>query len=379
MKKPTLKDIAISSLVLNADNIRFNGKVTLDGVKLPNTMNIESMKTIIKDTFAEKGSFVGRLVVEETDDGKYKVLCGNRRTAAAQELFVDPTISVELKNHLAKLPCEVYSDLTDDERRSLVNDQRSQHFRYSEIVALAWKLQANGWNFPQIALELWPNFIPHSGVGIQREKEVNEAKSDSERKTIITRWLKGKLGNEILASAQLGRRVRQAFLLGILKKEGNLPVLYTGDDGKPVYQEPEFNVNQARTLELGKLKAKEIAEWTYENGSPEFNEAIERYRREDNGESAPPIVRPSNADLERQEKDFTRSKAAKAALEYAQGKKPTWFADADDEARRLELVTEKLVLIRDQITNSDVKEFIQLVLSGDPLDPMFEATLQKWC
>src|SRR4051812_7232634 len=104
--KPKQKDIPLELLYENPDNPRFHKGQMVFGVNVKDTTNIDTMAMVIR----EAGAVPERLAVEEMPDGKFKVLRGNRRLLAARKLVVDPTTSQELAKHLAKLPCDVYSD-----------------------------------------------------------------------------------------------------------------------------------------------------------------------------------------------------------------------------------------------------------------------------
>lgn len=365
-QKFSQRDIALDKLVLNPDNLRFKGGTAVDGINVQDTYNLGTMKDVIK----AEGNIPGRLVVEEQANGTFVVLAGNRRTAAAKELVADGTTAVELAETLAKLPCNVYKDLNDRARRDLINDQRSQKYMRSELVAYIWRLQMSGMSFPEIADHVWMQMATYAAGGARKIADVERCKTDAERKKEITTWLKGTVDNVILACGKLGPRVRRALLLYEMSIDGISPVLGKDEKDQPIYESCEFKPSQGRCGELRKAQ-KNDPNWTATAGGAEFNALINKYIREDKGldENGEPIPdSPTRPTAERliDQKNLTKSNAGKVAIDFARGLKVLHYADVDDEAYRVERLQEIALKLRDGIKNDLVKQCVQMFLTGKP-------------
>ncbi len=365
--KFTAKDIQIEKLLQNPDNLRFSGGSVVDGVKVTDTYNVGTMKDVIR----AEGGIPGRLVVEDNGDGTFTTLAGNRRLRAAKEMVIDPSITVELVEVLKKLPCNVYKDLTERQRRDLVNDQRSQKYMRSEVDVHIWRLQSAGYTFPEIAEYIWPQFATYAGQGAQKLVEIEQCGSDADRKKVITTWLKGSVDNVILRCGKLGPRVRKAMLLYDMALDGISPIKGTDEKGQPIYELAEFKPTQGRCAELWKAQ-KADPNWTPEAGSPEFNALINKYILQDKGinpdtgEMLSAAPARASVELLNDQTKRTQSKACKVALEFAKGLKPLHYADVDNIAYRMEQCHEVMLKHRETITNAAVLEIVQGVLTNDP-------------
>lgn len=382
------KDIGVDKLHINPENLRFRKGMVVDGIKVVDTYNSGTMKDVIR----EQNGIPGRLVVEEfaapdgplgeqlVSEGKakagevyYIVLAGNRRLTAVQEMLADKTTSVELVEQLQKLPCNVYKNLDDQQRRELVNDQRSQRYQRAELVTYIWRLQAGGLSFADICMFVWQQMIGYTGQGQKMLPKIEACKTQDERKKVITTWLKGTLDSVILNCGKMGPRVRRALLLSDMLIDGIAPIISQDSDGNPVYETPEFKPSQGRCLELARAKKADEqspAGWDPDKGGNEFNATIAKFIREDKGvdEFGNPIQGPpQRASVEQlnNQKGLTQSRAAKAALEIASGKPVLQFADFDAEARRLELLVEVGTKHKDHVKDKKVKEFLTIFLTGD--------------
>jgi hypothetical protein len=264
-------------------------------------------------------------------------------------------------------------NLDDQQRRELVNDQRSQRYQRAELVTYIWKLQAGGMSFADICMFVYPQMIGYTGQGQKMLPKIDACKTQDERKKVVTEWLKGTLDSIILTAGKLGPRVRRALLLSDMMIDGIAPVIGKDSEGEPIYETPEFKPSQGRCRELARAKKADEqspAGWTPENGGSEFNATLAKFIREDKGvdENGNPIQGPAQrASVEQlsNQKTLTQSRAAKAALEIASGKPVLQFADFDAEARRLELLTDVATKYKDGVKDKKVKEMLTIFLTGD--------------
>jgi hypothetical protein len=340
----------------------------------------------MKDVIREQNGIPGRLTVEEfkapegplghqvkAGEVYYITYAGNRRLSAAKELVDDKSVSQELAATLQKLPCNIYRDLDDEQRRELVNDQRSQRYARAELVLYCWRLQAAGLSAKQIAMFVWQQMITYTGQGQKMVPKIEACKTLEERTQVITVWLKGTLETIILNCGKMGPRVRRALLLSDMLIDGIAPEIGQDADGNPIYETPEFKPSQSRCSELARAKKKDLqspAGWDPEHGGPTFNEAIARFIREDKGvdefgNRLPEAPQRATVEKLTDQKGLTQSRAAKAALEIAAGNPVLQFADFDAEARRLELLVETATKLKDGIKNPIVKEYTKILLTGD--------------
>lgn len=378
------KDVPIGKLHVNPDNLRFRKGMKVDGISVVDTYNSGTMKDVIR----QHNGIPGRLNVEEfvgpegplgdkipAGEVYYITLAGNRRLTAAQEMLDDKSTAQELVEILQKLPCNVYKNLDDEQRRELVNDQRSQRYARAEIVMTCWRYQAAGLSYADIAMFMWQQMVTYTGQGQKMLPKIEACKTLEERKKVVTTWLKGSLDTIILSCGKMGPRVRRALLLSDMLIDGIAPEVGKDSEGNPIYETPEFKPSQGRCLELARAKKADEqspAGWDPERGGTEFNATIAKFIREDKGvdESGQPIpATPQRQSVEAltTQKSLTQSKAAKAALEIASGKPVLHFADLDSEARRLEQLTEIALKYKDGITDPKVKEFTKILLTGDSL------------
>lgn len=376
------KDLPIEKLYINPENLRFKAGMKIDGIQVVDTYNSGTLKDVIK----AQGGVPGRLVVEEfkapngplgsqfkPGEVYYITLAGNRRLNAAKELVADGTTGKELVEMLQKLPCNIYVDLDDQQRRELVNDQRSQRYQRAELVAYCWRLQAAGLTFSQIAMFVWPQMIGYTGQGQKMLPRIEACKDLTERTKVVTQWLKGTLDTIILSCGRMGPRVRRALLLSDMLIDGIAPVIGKDSEGEPIYEKPEFKPSQGRCSELARAKKADEQSpggWDPEKGGAEFNATIAKFIREDKGlnEAGEPIppqpVRKSIEALKNQ-RDITNSRVGKAALEIAAGKEQLQFADFDAEAKRLEDLVEVGIQYKDGIKDAKVAAFLKILLTGD--------------
>lgn len=382
------KEIAVDKLHVNPENLRFRKGMVIDGIKVVDTYNSGTMKDVIR----EQGGIPGRLVVEEFNapdgplgeqlinegvlkagDVYYVTLAGNRRLTAVQEMLSDKTTSVEFIDILSKLPCNVYKNLDDQQRRELVNDQRSQRYQRAELVSYIWRLQAGGLSFADICMFVWSQMIGYTGQGQKMLPKIEGCKTQEDRKKVITVWLKGTLDSVILSCGKMGPRVRRALLLSDMLIDGIAPEIAKDSEGNPIYEMPEFKPSQGRCLELARAKKADEQTpggWSPETGGNEFNATIAKFIREDKGvdENGNPVSGPpQRASVEQltNQKTLTQSRAAKAALEIASGKPVLQFADFDAEARRMELLTDVAVKLKDGVKDPKVKALLKIFLTGD--------------
>jgi len=378
------KDLPIGKLHINPDNLRFRKGMKVDGIAVVDTYNVGTMKDVIRD----QHGIPNRLVVEEhtapegplgdkiaAGDVYYITLAGNRRLNAAQELVADGTTSKELVETLQKLPCNVYKSLDEEQRRELINDQRSQRYARAEIVLTCWRYQAAGMSYADIAMFVAPQMVTYTGQGQKMIPKIEACKTLEERKKVITTWLKGTLDTIILSCGKMGPRVRRALLLSDMLIDGIAPEVGKDSEGNPIYETSEFKPSQSRCLELARAKKADEQSpggWDPEKGGVDFNAAIAKFIREDKGvdECGNPLPTQSqrqSVEALQNQKTLTQSKAAKAALEIASGKHVLHFADLDSEARRLEQLVDVALKYKDGITDPKVKEFTKILLTGDQL------------
>jgi hypothetical protein len=375
-------DVPIGKLHVNPDNLRFRKGMQVDGINVTDTYNTGALKDVTRT----QGGIPGRLNVEEfkapagplghqlkAGEVYYITLAGNRRLTAAKELVDDGSTPSALVDALQKLPCNVYKDLDDEQRRELVNDQRNQRYARAELVLYCWRLQMAGLSYAQIAMFVYQQMITYTGQGQKMLPKIEACKTLEERTKVITTWLKGTLDTIILNCGKMGPRVRRALLLSDMLIDGIAPVIGQDSEGNPVYETPEFKPSQGRCSELARAKKKDEASpggWDPERGGAEFNATIAKFIREDKNvdELGNPLPNePQRASVEKlsEQKGLTQSRAAKAAIEIASGRPVLQFADFDAEARRLELLVETASKLKDGIKNKDVKEYTKILLTGD--------------
>jgi len=341
----------------------------------------------MKEQILAIGRVTDSIVVEPHPDqkGKYRVLKGNRRTLAAQELIDDPNLAQGVHEAISKLEADVHEGLSDRERLSLVYDHGQQNqLTRAEIVVAVWKLSRNTWTEREIAVAMYQALARFTG----QLKKINEAQhvtDPKEREKFITKWLHGTVGNYLLAAETMGEFIRSQVYLAELSADRPL-----NDKEKAAVV---FSTSRTRINELNSAKQKDKKEggwnpldhWLKEEafmalspeqqkdyvktetghfirkdeGGAEFNATIERFIKEDTSETSPKETRMTMKDLERRS-DAARSGDLRRVYQRIMGKPVEGFDfDAlDTEMHRRDKVFDFVRGNIDNIKDQTVRELL---------------------
>ncbi len=338
MNKPVSKNVSIMSLVVDTNvNIR-----DIDNYDIP----------AIKIQIASTGRILQAIVVKETEvKDIYLVLAGNRRTLAGQELYQEADCPSDLKEALSKVSILIYKDLTPSEELSLILDHGTQKgVNRHEMVRAVWRMDKAFYSEAQIANQLYFALAKYTG----KELKLNSLSANQKlREAELKKWFHGTLGGYMLAAARMGPYVREQFLLTAKSED------------KTLKEEEKLDVRMSRlrVTQLNAAKTGEKDVWTPEDGSPTFNELLEKFKQEDAGEiGKEKSTRPSVKDLSAKADTFSSPMLRKAFLLAAEGSsdKTLGLEAEDEEYCRMAKV---FAVLRDQV--NDIKdEALKSLING---------------
>lgn len=320
----------------------------------------------MKEQILAIGRVTDSLVVEPHPDqkehkGKFRVLKGNRRTLAVQELLNDPQLPTGVHEAISKLECDVQEGLSDRERLELVYDHGQQNqLTRAEIVVAIWKLANNGWTEADITVRMYQALARFTGQ-LKKISEVQRITDPKDREKAIKKWLHGTVGNYLLAANEMGEFVRTQLYLAELSADRPLT---DEEKGRVV-----FSVSRTRINELNSAKQKDkkdsswnpLSAWPAPKGEggTEFNATIERFITEDSSDTGPRETRMTMKDLERRA-DAARSHNLRQVYQRVAGKPVEGFDfDAlDVEMFRVDKVQRTIIGAMDGVKDKNVKELL---------------------
>ncbi len=314
----------------------------------------------MKDDIIRMGRITDPLTVMECLSGELKVLKGNRRALAGQELDADPALPNNLKEALQKVDVHIYkeSDLTTEDITKLIIDQGGQKpLAKVEVLKTVWRLARQFFSEKQIGQML---YFPLADYSDNRRKLAEMPKDKIGREKFLVTWFRGTLSGYMLSVLRMPMFVQEVFihfheLMDRKPKEGEKCLV---------------KMTRPRVVELSKAKSKDEEEkkWDFENGGPNFLQVWEKYKKEDAGEiTAEEKKRWSLADT-KQKADNFKSDIVRKSLLATTGEEQRDLVDLDDEVFRLNNVKKVLAEKWDGIKDVNVKEFARLILGGKPGD-----------
>lgn len=313
------------------------------------------------DQVVEAGAIHTPLVI----DGKTKqVLQGFRRATVAQRILANQAYSAELRNAMKRLPVNIYSDLTDNERSSLIHDKGvSKGVGRAELIRSSWRMIKQGFSEKEISNHLRHEIARYTG----NSSKLNTLPDDVQaREKMVQKWFHGTVGQFFIASFLLGPRVQNAVILSALTEDNLIP---KDDNGVPTMK-PEFVAKRGRILELT-AAAKQDKEANLWNSTkftgPAFEAKIAEYITEDTtGVSAPKVTAMSKAKLEEFVNTSCKSAISRATANRVYGPVPE-FPDLDTQAARWEAVQPILERYVENIANDEVREVVARILHTENL------------
>jgi hypothetical protein len=285
----------------------------LQGGRIQNPPSVEKLKTSINGF-------------------EYRVLRGNRRLFAAQEMLADPTTPAEIVDALHKIECLVYSDLTEGERMDLVVDHDQKSLSSTEVLMTVWRLSKAMYSEKEIASKLY--FLLASYTG-RADKLAEVPDHGPERATFLTKWFHGTLGNYLLKVQQFPEYVRESFLIQHKVRDGILP-------SKTTVIPVKLSQSRVSTLSKAKTTDEENGKWDHEKGGPAFIAQWQKFEKADKdgtGDDTP--SRPSVQTLKDRSQTM-RSEIVRKTLLSAAGEKQSDLGDLDEKCYRESKVFEIL-------------------------------------
>jgi hypothetical protein len=345
MSKTTRKAIQIEKLV-SSDSVN---------ARLADNYDLESLRPQI----IGKGRIVNPLVVEPMADGMYMVLQGNRRLRCALMIIADPAAPADVKAALAKLDCNVYEGLSDEERDALIFDHgESRPLNREETLLGVWRMFKGFKKEKDIGERMYYQLARYTG----NEKKLNQLPPNvADRTRYLSTWFRGTLGQYMLSAATMTDEVREAMVMTARKEDGRLK------EGETV----PFTASRERIVELSKCRTadEKAGGWDNVKGGESFNAAIQRYKDEDANRAQKPekSKRPSVKALT-DAAGLYKSAALKAAFAVASGDDTAGAAllTMDDAIHRQTIVAEILVKAIPAVADQNVKSLLTALVGSGP-------------
>jgi len=375
VNKPNRKTVSAKQLTVDESvNVREHNRY-----KLP----------IMQEQICVAGRIIEPLVLEQHPEKGLLVLKGNRRTLAAKGMVEDPTIitailvamaeqetdarkaeemkrnvaakQAEILENLGKIEALVYSDLTNDERDSIIMDHGTVlTLCRTEVAKCVARMAKSGKSEMEIIRTLYSALAGYTG-NAKKLAEVEAIKDQRAKEKALSTWLHGTVGNQILAALGMGPYIWEQFILTRRSEDRLL------EDGEKV----EMWCSSKRITELSAAKSedKKGKGWDPERGGEKFNALITQYRAEDAGTiTREEKKRPTVADLQKKA-DIFRTPAVRKALLFAAGETGeaiSGLMEEDDRGYRDRVVLETLAEFWDRLPDGPAKDLATHVLNDSP-------------
>lgn len=308
----------------------------------------------------------GRINTPLVIDGKTKkVLQGFRRASVAKKILANQAYAPELRKEMERLPVNIYSELTDQERSALIHDKGTEKgIGRAELIRSSWRMLEQGFSEKEISNHLRYEIARYTG----NSAKLNGLPDDvSAREKIVQRWFHGTVGQYFIASYYLGPRVRKAVLLTELAADGLLPK----DENGVATIRPEFVAKRGRIGELVTAAKQDREQKLWDDKTftgPALNAKIAEYIEEDTtgvkASRGPKAM--TQTELETFRNTMAKSKIAIATANRVFGSVPE-FPDLDQAAARWEAVGEILQRHVDNIASPQMRELASRILHTENL------------
>lgn len=313
------------------------------------------------DQVVEAGAIHTPLVI----DGKTKqVLQGFRRATVAKRILSNDAYPAELRNAMKRLPVNIYTDLTDTERSSLIHDKGvSKGVGRAELIRSAWRMKSQGFSEKEISNHLRHEIARYTG----NSNKLNSLPDDVvAREKQVQKWFHGTVGQYFIASYLLGPRVQNAVMLTALSEDNLIP---KDENGVPTMR-PEFVAKRGRILELTAASKQDREQKAWNDAKftgPAFEAKIAEFITEDTtGVSAPKVSAMSKAKLDEFVNTSCKSAVSRAAANVVYGPVPE-FPDLDQAAARWEAVDVLLRRYVENIANDEIRDVVARILHTENL------------
>jgi hypothetical protein len=252
-------------------NMRFAAGQSVGDIKIENdTRDIPGMVSAIKLI----GLIQTPLEVSKRADGTIHLLRGFRRYNAANLIRLSEP-GTELATRLETLPTMVYEGLTPEQEIKLINDQTQKDFSAGEVYRFFRDQLKKGYNWEQIAAQIYTQIARVTGASNQLRK-VDTEPDPVERRKILKRWLNGTANQFWACSVLAGPKISDMVLHTYLYNDG-----YTKT-------KPQLTMTGPKMVELWReVKLdREQNEWDYkENMGPRTRAKIEELIAKENPKS----------------------------------------------------------------------------------------------
>lgn len=370
MNKPTKRTVSVKTLVSKtAINVREENNYDLDAICQQIVM---------------AGRIHTSMMAEEVE-GELWVLQGHRRTRGGQRLLADhnliatillnmadnekdpekrdnikknlPDMVATIVENLGKVEVSVYKGLSEEERLTLILDHGSMKpISRTEVVNTVWRMDKSFFSEGDIIRIAYFSLADFTGNKRKLSEVPQETKA---REAYLRKWLHGTVGNFILSAARMGDYVREQFML-THRAEDNLL-----REGEKV----EMKCTRDRITQLSAAKTKDKDVWTSEEGGPEFNALIAKFKAEDAGAIDKEVKKRLTPKELNDKADVYQSKAIKKALWIAAGETGDKVQGLlDDDARMyrdeqaMALLAEYWAKMPKDAHHFDVQAFVTAIL-----------------
>jgi hypothetical protein len=332
--KDTTVDFASDRLVVSSANFRLDGSNNEWGI---NTTSLDELELRI----LSEGRILKHVVINrDSATGMDELLGGGRRYRAGKRLLANPNTPQEVVKELGKVPAFIYTDLSEEQKLFLVNDQDQKKFRQTEVLALIFRYLDQGKTWSEVASLVYRQW----GEVTRADKILNEVDAivdlKAKRKR-IEKWLRGTIDEKFNSAHKIGQMCVKALMIEAAETDKLILTQANAPEGTPQEQiqaGPYCYLTQQRLKELEAAKAEDMknGEWSAMVGGPKFQELWSKYHAEDYyGEKEPPKQKSLTREKILELQKTANSRVAFKVFGVCAGDKLDW-KDSDNETALFE-------------------------------------------
>jgi hypothetical protein len=199
----------------DTENIRIAAGETIGGVKVTKDLrNIDGMVMQIR----EVGRVLSPLVVSKREDGSFHLLQGFRRLNAVRRIRKTEK-GTPLAESLENVPVNVYSGLTPEQERNLINDQTSKSFNRSEVLQLVFD-ELHGGYHPLLVAERNYQLIGRVTGADDQVRAIENEPDQDKRKEKLKAWMMSIMTQGWYACFKIGNPYKNLWLQTYLYEDG---------------------------------------------------------------------------------------------------------------------------------------------------------------
>jgi hypothetical protein len=345
----------------DSDNYRFAAGQTVAGVTLNSDLrNLDGMAEEIRAV----RQVTTPLVAVKRDDGTVHLKQGFRRFGGAARIRAAEPNS-PLGQKLRMLPVILYSGLTAEQEKELVNDQKSKKFSKAEVFNIFLENMKGGYNWVNVAVRMYRQ-IAEVTNSLDEARKIDNIGDPKEREKEVKRWLLSYVYQGWVSAFLSGPKLTNAWMH-----------TYLWEDGYKGVSRPEVIMNSIRqkALHAKVLEDRNAGEYISERGEgPRMLKLYEEYKEQDakkydeNGNR----IKPDNSGKVRLKnlkdiEDLITAEEKEGPTLLSRIYKISLKGGGDPDATRLVRNFHKCITVYDQhkeYLNPQTRELLKLILDG---------------